>query len=303
MEWLNYHHLLYFWTTAKHGGIGKAGAELRLRPPTISAQIHRLEEMLGEKLFAREGRKLVLTEFGRVVYGYADEIFSLGREMLDAVKGRAAPKALRLVVGVADAVPKLVAMRLLRPALSVGVPLRLVCFEDRHDKLLARLALHELDVVISDGPTPSGSGLKAFNHLLGECGISFFAGRKIAERLRGRFPEHLDGAPFLLPTAGSALRRSLDTWFDAHGLRPRIVGEFEDSALLKAFGHDGAGVFAAPTVIEREIAKQHGVRVLGRSETVRERFYAISAERRLRHPAVVALTEAARDRLFGSEKP
>ena len=302
MEWLNYHHLLYFWTTAKHGGIGKAGAELRLRPPTISAQIHRLEEMLGEKLFAREGRKLVLTEFGRVVYGYADEIFSLGREMLDEVKGRAGPKALRLVVGVADAVPKLVALRLLRPALKFGEPLRLVCFEGRHDKLLARLALHELDVVISDGPTPVGTGLKAFNHLLGECGISFFATRKIAERLKGRFPKNLDGAPFLLPTTDSALRRSLDTWFDAQGLRPRVTGEFEDSALLKAFGHDGAGVFAAPTVIEREIVKQNGVRVLGRSETVRERFYAISAERRLRHPAVVALTEAARDRMFGSER-
>ena len=195
----------------------------------------------------------------------------------------------------------MVAMRLLRPALSVGVPLRIVCFEDRHDKLLARLALHELDVVISDGPMPVGSGLKAFNHVLGECGISFFAGRKIAERLRGRFPKNLDGAPFLLPTTDSTLRRSLDTWFDAQGIRPHVVGEFEDSALLKAFGHDGAGVFAAPTVIAREIVKQHGVRVLGRSEAVRERFYAISAERRLRHPAVVALTEAARDRMFGSE--
>jgi len=177
-----------------------------------------------------------------------------------------------------------------------------VCFEGRHDKLLARLALHELDVVISDGPTPVGTGLKAFNHLLGECGISFFTARKIAERLKGRFPKNLDGAPFLLPTTDSALRRSLDTWFDAQGLRPRVTGEFEDSALLKAFGHDGAGVFAAPTVIEREIVKQHGVRVLGRSEAVKERFYAISAERRLRHPAVVALTEAARDRMFGSEK-
>ena len=303
MEWLNYHHLLYFWMTAKHGGIGKAGAELRLRPPTISAQIHRLEEMLGEKLFAREGRKLVLTELGRVVYGYADEIFSLGRELVDTVKGRGGPKALRLVVGVADAVPKLVAMRLLSPALRFDEPLRLVCFEDRHERLLARLALHELDVVISDGPTPAGTGLRAFNHLLGECGIAFFATRKIADRLKGRFPKNLDGAPFLFPSIDSALRRSLETWFDAQGLRPRVVAEFEDSALLKAFGHEGAGVFAAPAVIERELVKGHDVRVLGRSDAVRERFYAISAERRLRHPAVVALTEAARDRMFRSEKP
>jgi LysR family transcriptional regulator, transcriptional activator of nhaA len=298
MEWLNYHHLLYFWMVAKHGGIAKAGRELRLRPPTLSAQIRRLEDALGEKLFAREGRKLVPTELGRVVYGYADDIFSLGREMLDTVKGRGGPKGLRLVVGVADAVPKLVALRLLRPALALREPLRIVCVENRHEKLVAGLALHELDVVISDAPTSSALGVRAFNHLLGECGISFFAGRKVAERLRGRFPKSLEGAPFLLPTEDTALRRSLDTWFDAQGLRPRVAGEFEDSALLEAFGRDGAGVFASPTVIEREIARQHDVRVLGRTEAVRERFYAISAERRLRHPAVVALTEAARERLF-----
>lgn len=299
MEWLNYHHLLYFWMVAKHGGIAKAGAELRLRPPTLSAQLRQLEEALGEKLFAREGRRLVLTESGRVVYGYADEIFSLGREMLDTVKGRGGPRGLRLVVGVADAVPKLVALRLLRPALALREPLRIVCREDRHDKLVAALALHELDVVISDAPTSSGLGVRAFNHLLGECGISFFAKRSMAGGLKGRFPKCLDGAPLLLPTEDTALRRSLDTWLDAQGLRPRVVGEFEDSALLKAFGEDGVGAFVVPTVIEKEIARQHDVRVLGRTEAVRERFYAISAERRLKHPAVVALTEAARERLFG----
>ena len=299
MEWLNYHHLLYFWMVAKHGGIAKAGAELRLRPPTLSAQIHELERTLGEKLFRREGRTLVLTEFGRVVYGYAEEIFSLGREMLDTVKGRRDLGGLGLSVGVADAVPKLVALRLLRPALSVPGPVRIVCLEDRHDKLVAALALHELDVVLSDAPTTSALKIRAFNHLLGECGITFFASRRLGRDLEGRFPRSLDGAPFLLPTEESALRRSLDSWFEAQGIEPRIAGEFEDSALLEAFGEDGAGVFASPTVIEREIARRYDVRVLGRTDRIRERFYAISAERKLKHPAVVALTEAARERLFG----
>jgi LysR family transcriptional activator of nhaA len=187
----------------------------------------------------------------------------------------------------------------LRPALAIPETLRIVCVEDRHDKLVASLALHELDVVISDAPVMSGGGIRAFSHLLGECGISFFGSRRVAEALSGRFPKSLDGAPFLLPTDSTALRRSLDTWFEAHDVRPRIVGEFEDSALLKAFGQDGAGAFAAPAVIEKEITRQHEVRVLGRTDTIRERFYAVSAERRLKHPAVVALTAAARERLFG----
>jgi len=299
MEWLNYHHLFYFYMVAKHGGIARAGVELRLRPPTLSAQVRQLEESLGEKLFSREGRRLVLTEFGRVVYGYAEEIFSLGREMQDSVRGRRGVRGVRLVVGVADAVPKLVALRLLRPALAIPEPLKIVCVEDRHDRLLAALALHELDVVLADAPAAAGLGVRAFNHLLGECGISFFAAPGVARRLGGRFPASLDGAPFLAPTDETALRRSLETWFEAQGVRPRIVGEFEDSALLKAFGQDGVGVFAAPSVIETEIARQHGVRVLGRTDRIRERFYAISAERRLKHAAVVALTAAARAELFG----
>ena len=276
-----------------------AGEKLRLRPPTLSAQIRQLEGALGEKLFQREGRRLVLTEFGRMVLGYADEIFALGREMLDSVKGRRASRGLRLRVGVADAIPKLVALRLLQPARAIPEPLRVVCLEGRHEKLVAALALHDLDLVLSDVPTTTHLGVRAFSHLLGECGISFFARRGTAGRLAGRFPGSLDGAPFLLPTEDTALRRSLETWFDAQGIRPRIVGEFEDSALLEAFGQDGVGVFTAPSVIEKEVVRQHAVRVLGRTDKVRERFYAISAERRLRHPAVVALTAAARERLFG----
>jgi LysR family transcriptional activator of nhaA len=299
LEWLNYHHLLLFWTAAKHGGVVRAGERLRLRPPTVSAQIRRLEDALGERLFARQGRKLVLTETGRLVYGYAEEIFSVGREMLDVVRGRRGASDLRLAVGITDAVPKLVALRLLRPALAVAEPLRVACVEGRQDRLLAALALHELDVVLSDAPIPPGLGIRAFHHVLGECGVTFFAAPALARGLRGRFPRSLDGAPMLLPTRDNALRRSLEAWLDGQGIAARIVGEFEDSALLKAFGQEGLGVFAAPSVIEREVARQHGVRAVGRTGEVRERFYAISPERRLKHPAVVALTEAARERLFG----
>jgi len=294
MEWLNYHHLLYFWMTARHGSIAKASAELRLAPPTISAQIRRLEGSLGEALFAREGRRLVLTDVGRVVQGYAEEIFSRGREMLDVVKRRGGPAGLTLAVGVSDALPKLVAWRLLQPALSTGREIRVVCRDGRHDRLLADLALHELDVVLSDAPATGARQVRAFNHLLGDCGVSFFAARPLASRLAGRFPRNLEHAPFVAPTDGTALRHSLDAWFDRHGVRPRIVGEIEDSALLRTFGQAGAGVFAAPSVIEREVVRQHQVRVVGRTTEIRERYYAISAERRLKHPAVVAMTEAAR---------
>jgi len=298
VEWLNYHHLLYFWMTARHGSMAKASAELRLAPPTLSAQIRRLEASLGEALFLREGRRLVLTDMGRVVQGYADEIFSRGREMLDVVKQRGGPAGLTLAVGVSDALPKLVAWRLLQPALSIGREIRVVCRDGRHDRLLADLALHELDVVLSDAPATGARQVRAFNHLLGECGVSFFAVRPLASRLAGRFPRNLEHAPFVAPTDGTALRHSLDAWFDRHRVRPRIVGEIEDSALLRTFGQAGAGVFAAPSVIEREVVRQHQVRVVGRTSEIRERYYAISAERRVKHPAVVAMTEAARGEGF-----
>jgi len=294
MEWLNYHHLLYFWMTARHGSIARASAELRLAPPTISAQIRLLEASLGEALFAREGRRLALTEIGRVVQGYADDIFSRGREMLDVVKQRGGPAGLTLAVGVSDALPKLVAWRLLQPALAIGREVRVICRDGRHDRLLAELALHELDVVLSDAPATGARQVRAFNHLLGECGVSFFAARPLAGRLKGRFPRGLDKAPFVAPTDATALRHSLDAWFERQGVRPRIVGEIEDSALLRTFGQAGAGVFAAPSVIEREVVRQHRVRVVGRTADIRERYYAISAERRVKHPAVVAMTDAAR---------
>jgi len=303
VEWLNYHHLLYFWMTARHGSMAKASAELRLAPPTLSAQIRRLEASLGEALFLREGRRLVLTDMGRVVQGYADEIFSRGREMLDVVKQRGGPAGLTLAVGVSDALPKLVAWRLLQPALSIGREIRVVCRDGRHDRLLADLALHELDVVLSDAPATGARQVRAFNHLLGDCGVSFFAARPLASRLVGGFPRNLEHAPFVAPTDGTALRHSLDAWFDRHGLRPRIVGEIEDSALLRTFGQAGAGVFAAPSVIEREVVRQHQVRVVGRTNEIRERYYAIAAERRLKHPAVVAMTEAARSAMAEAAAP
>lgn len=298
MEWINYHHLLYFWVVAREGGLVPAGKVLRLSHPTLSAQIHSLEDQLGEKLFTKVGRKLALTEVGRVVFRYADEIFTLGREMVDTVKGRSTGQPLRLDVGVADAVPKLVVRRLLQPALNLPEPVRLVCHEEPYEKLLADLALHSLDIVISDSPVPPGSRVRAFNHLLGETGVSFFGTKALVNKYQRGFPGSLTGAPVLLPLEHLTLRRALDQWFDRHHIEPRVVAEFEDSALLKVFGGDGVGLFPAPTVVQDEVMAQYGVHRLGRIDEVRERFYAISVERRLKHPAVVAISDAARHELF-----
>jgi LysR family transcriptional regulator, transcriptional activator of nhaA len=299
MDTLNYHHLRYFQVVAREGGLAAAGRVLRLSHPTLSAQVHALEDQLGEKLFSKVGRRLVLTEVGRTVLRYADEIFSLGRELVDTVQDRAGGAPLRLEVGVADVVPKLVVRRLLQPALGLPEPVRLVCHEAPQERLLVDLAQHALDVVISDAPVPTGSSVRAFNHLLGETGISFFGVEPLASAHRPGFPGSLQGAPMLLPLENLTLRRSLEQWFDRHGLRPRVVAEFEDSALLEEFGGDGLGIFAAPTVVEREVEAQYGVQLLGRTEEVRERFHAITVERRLKHPAVVAISDAARHGLFG----
>ena len=298
MEWINYHHLLYFWTAAKEGSIARACEKLTLAQPTISGQLRLLEEALGEKLFTRAGRGLVMTEVGRVVFRYADEIFSLGREMQDVLKGRPAARPLRLFVGISDMVPKLIAYRVLQPALAMSESVHLICEEGSPEHLLADLAEHRLDVVLSDTPVSSLVRVKAFNHLLGTCGVTLFAVSKIAVRYRKEFPASLDDAPFLLPTKGSSLRNALDQWFDEHKIRPRLVGEFKDSALMKTFGQAGAGIFAAPSAIEKEVREHYKVGVVGRVDSITERFYAISVERKLKHPAVVAIREAARDRLF-----
>jgi LysR family transcriptional activator of nhaA len=298
MDWLNYHHLLYFWTTVREGSITKACRRLHLTPPTVSAQIRALEKSLKSALFDRSGKTLALTDTGRMVYRYADEIFALGRELQDALHDRPRGQALRFAVGVADTLPKVLVHRLLAPAFEAGDDVRVTFIDGEPERLLAQLALHELDLVVSDYPASPRLGLKAFTHVLGECGVTFLATAGLARGIRKGFPGSLTGAPMLLPVGTSALRRSLDQWFDERDIHPRIVGEFSDSALLKAFGAAGDGVFAAPTAVEDEVLRMYGVRIVGREPGIRERFYAISVEKRLKHPAVVAISRAARTRLF-----
>ncbi len=299
MEWLNYHHLYYFWVVAREGAIVAAAERLRLSPPTISTQVRRLEQSLGHKLFEQKGRNLVLTETGRLVLSYASQIFSTGQELMDTLRDRPAHTGLRLRVGVADALSKRVAHRLLRPALRGASPVRIVCFEGKPPGLLAMLSTYELDLVLSDSPMGPEVKLKAFNHLLGECGISIFAPRKQLQKYSRNFPASLHGAPFLLPTENTSLRRSLDQWFLSLGIHPRVTGEFEDSALLKVFAEAGGGLFAAPSMIEHETEKHYGVSAVGRVEEVRERYYAISLERKLKHPLVLAIVEAVQREAIG----
>ncbi len=298
MEWLNYHHLLYFWTVAREGSVSKASASLRLAQPTISGQVKTLEDELGEKLFERRGRNLVLTEMGRVVFRYADEIFSLGRELLDTVKSRPTYRPARLKVGLAGVVPKLIAYELLKPALALPEPVELSCIEDEADRLVAALATYSLDVVLTDAPLGRGLSVRAYNHFLGESGVTFFGTKALAAKYRRRFPSSLNQAPMLLPMPNTIVRGGLDHWFEKHAIRPRLAAQFDDTALLKVFGGAGIGVFPAPTVIEAQVKKQHGVSVIGRTTEVVEQFYAISVERRITHPAVRAITEAARSKIF-----
>jgi len=299
---LNYHHLLYFRVVAREGGLVAAAQALRLSHPTLSAQIHTLEDRLGEKLFTKVGRKLVLTETGRLALRYADEIFALGRDLVESVQGRSPDQPLRLDVGIVDVLPKLVVQRLLRPALELAQPVRLHCHEDNFARLLGELAQHNLDIVLADSPVPSGSAVRAHHHLLGESTVGFFATPALARAYRAGFPRSLDGAPMLLPSESLNLRRSLNLWFDKHGIRPRILAELDDSALLKEFGADGIGIFPAPEVVANAIQAQYRVAHLGQAEGVVERLYAISAERRLKHPAVVAVSQAAVYELFAAER-
>ena len=298
MAWLNYHHLLYFWTVAREGSVTRACELLHLTQPAVSAQIRTLEKSLGQRLFERRGRTLVLTETGRVVYRYAEEIFTLGRELQETLAGQPAGRPARVVVGVVDAMPKLLAFRLLEPVVHAESPMRMVLREGPLERLLAELAVHSIDVVLSDAPVPSTVRIKAFSHLLGESGVTIFAAPDLAAPHRRRFPASLDGAPFLFPLEGTTLRRSLDDRFAELGVRPALVAEIEDSALLQVFGQAGVGLFAAPTAVEQEVRRQYGVRVVGRFETIREHFYAISAERRIRHPAVQLISSSAREGVF-----
>lgn len=294
MEWLNYHHLLYFWVTAREGSIVKASAVLNLTPPTISGQISALEESLGEKLFEKSGRGLALTEMGQVVLRYADEIFALGRELRETLRGRPSTKRPRLVVGIADVVPKLVAFRLIEPAFHLPQQIEVVCEEDDPQTLLGALAAHQLDLVISDAPLPAGAAVKAYSHLLGDSAIALFGTADLARQYRRGFPASLDGAPLLLPTRGTELRRKLEHFFDSADIRPQVVAEFADSALMKIFGQAGLGLFPGPGVIARRVEQQYDVARVGTIDEVRERYYVISPERKIRHPAVAAITESGR---------
>jgi LysR family transcriptional activator of nhaA len=300
---LNYNHLHYFWVVARKGSIARAAETLFLTPQTISGQLRTLEQTLDTKLFRKQGRGLALTDSGAQLFQYADEMFRLGTELENVLKGKSLHSAPLLRVGVADAVPKLIAYRLLEPALALATPPQLVCREGVLDELLAELAIHRLDVVIADSPIQPNVNVRAYSHLLGECGVTFFAAPPLARKLRRRFPRSLDGAPLLVPSAQSLLRRALDEWFASQGVRPRIVAEFQDNALLKAFGQASHGVYVAPTAIEREVRRQYGGTAFGRTEQVRERFYAISAERKLKHPAVVAISAAAHGEVFRARSP
>jgi LysR family transcriptional activator of nhaA len=298
MEWLNYHHLHYFWRVVRSGSVTQAARELNVSSPAVSAQLKELQDFLGEPLLTRSGRRLVLTEMGRTVYDYADDIFSLGREMLDTVRNRPTGRPIRVDIGVADVLPKMIAQWLIEPALNLRESVRIVCREATPDQLVARMATLELDVVLSDSPADPSRKFRAYNHLLGESGIAFVGIGKVLKQIKGGFPKCLSGVPMLLPTDNTALRRDLDYWFETNDIRPQIVGEFEDYALLRAFAQSGTAVFPVPSVFVRELRKQDKIVLIGSTKEVKLRFFAISAERKIKHPAVVAICESARRSLF-----
>lgn len=292
---INYKHLHYFWVVAKQGSIARASERLHLTPQTISGQITLLEESLGEALFKKAGRNLVLTDTGRLALSYADEIFSLGSEMEEMLRSLPDERPMVFKVGVVDVVPKSIAYRLLSPALDLQDMVHMVCKENSLEELLAELALHRIDLVIADGPIPAGLNVRGYNHSLGESGISFMAVPGMAKTLKKNFPQSLNATRLLLPSESNSVRSRLMDWLEAMHVYPQIAGEFDDSALMKAFGQAGTGVFIVPTAIAGEVAKQYGVQVIGETEEVREQFYAISVERRISHPAVAAITETARE--------
>ncbi len=291
---INYKHLRYFWTVAREGSVARASEQLHVTPQTISGQITLLEKELGKDLFTRAGRNLELTESGQLVLRYAEDIFSLGSELEEMVRQPVQERTLTFKVGVVDVVPKSIAYRMLAPALQLPEPVRIHCREGSVETLLAELALHRIDLVISEGPIPPTVNIQGFNHRLGDSGISFFAHPKLAGALGSHFPHNLSGQPLLLSGRATAVKSHLLQWFEGLRIHPHVVGEFDDSALMKAFGQGGTGVFVAPTAIESEVESQYGVVVVGRTDEVREQFYAISVERRISHPAVAMVTESAR---------
>lgn len=298
---LNYKHLHYFWIVAKEGGIARASERLFITPQTISGQITLLETYFGAELFSKVGRNIVLTETGRLVLNFADEIFSLGSELEQMMNHMPDTRLKQLKIGVVDVVPKPIAHRILSPALQMSESIRLVCREADLDTLLAELAVHRLDLVIADRPIPPTVSTRGYSHKLGECTVSFFATEKLQAQLVGDFPTCLNNAPLLLPSSGNQLRADIDQWLDKNRLHPQIIAEFDDSALMKAFGQEGVGIFIAPTVIEQEVFQQYNVKVIGQTNEIKESFYAISVERRIKNPVVSNIIESATNSLFSNK--
>ena len=303
MEFLNYHHLRYFWVTAREGGLTRAAEKLRVAQPSICTQIQALERALGEKLLRRIPRGLALTEAGQKVFSFAEEIFSLGDELTSTMMQRPTNRPLRVHIGITDSLPKLLTYEMLKPIFHLPQPVQASCWEGKVPDLLAQLATYRLDIVLSDEPAPASGSFKAFNHLLSQCGVSFCAEPKLAAHLRRRFPASLSEAPALLPSPNSALRRSLEKWFREQGISPRVIAEFDDAALVKVAATDGLGFFALPTMVAREAVTRYGVKVIGHARECIQQFYAISAERRLSHPAVRVVTAQARVALPSSPLP
>lgn len=294
MQRLNYHHLHYFWTVVREGSISRASEKLHLTQPTISAQIAQFEAAVGQKLFERVGRGLALTDTGRGVFEYAEEIFALGRELTQFINGRGMGRGSRLTVGIAEALPKLMVTRLLEPAMRGPEPIHLSCHEDKSERLLTDLSVHALDMVLSDVPATPHSGAGFFNHLLVKSEVSVFGTADLVRRYGAHIPESLNGAPVLLPSSNQALRRVLDQWFDSEGIWPDVRAEIADSALLKTFGSEGAGLFLAPSLVSDAICRQYGVENAGTLRGVHERFYLITAQRKIQHPTIMAILEQFR---------
>ena len=286
MEWLNYHHMRYFWTVAKEGNLARAAEKLHVSQPSISEQVHELEDALGEKLFRREGRNNKLTDTGQMVFGYADEIFALGRELVSAVKQRPSEKTLRFYVGVADSFPKLVTNEILKPVFAMSHPIHVICREGKMDDLLAQLAAHRLDLVLSDEAASSSVNFKVFNHRLQETATTFCAEPKLAAKLKRGFPKSLNEAPALLPSDNTILRRALENWFREQKVQPRVVAEFEDLALMKVMAAEGRGFIAVPSIATNDAVAHYGFRIIGHAAKCRVQYHAITAERRIAHPAV-----------------
>jgi LysR family transcriptional regulator, transcriptional activator of nhaA len=302
VEFLNYHHLRYFWVVAQEGSLRKASEKLHVSQPTISEQIVALESAVGDKLFHRSPRGLLLTDTGRLAFSYAEEIFSLGQDFLHSLKQGPAARPLRVNIGIADSLPKLISHEIVRPIFRLEQPVHALFTEGKTSDLLGQLAVYRVDMVLADEPAPGSLPIKAFNHLLGKTGVSFCAEASLAGRLRSGFPRCLDDKPMLLPAPGTVLRRTLDKWFLDHRIRPRVIAEYEDAGLMKVAAADGLGCFPLPTRAVAETISRYGFKVIGEAEDCAAHYYAITAERRLTHPAVMAVTSNARGTLFGGSR-